>query len=449
MHQLRSLSNTRVGFHYFSDTLHFRESDLLAWLPELRALGAAWLTIQAPEERAIPEFFLRGLLEAGIEPILHFHLPLDGSTRDRSLQLLFESYARWGAQYVSLFDRPNQRSSWPAMSWTQADLVERFLDLFLPVAVAALEAGLTPVFPPLEPGGDYWDTAFLRAALRGLQRRGHSRLLDKLILGAYAWTGNRPLNWGAGGPERWPGARPYFTPAGVQDQVGFRIFDWYLTLARAELGQSRPILLLKAGCLPNDRAGTQASAGTQADSLAWHTQANLALARLMAGEAGISAGQADQLEAVPAEVLACNFWLLAAAPESPYTSQAWFHPSGSSLPAVNAFHQWAEARQIQTRTNQVHRYPGAAHTRTGPLIAHYLLLPIYGWGVPDWHLDGLRPFIKEFHPTIGFSLVEAANAGRVTVVGGEQAYPEEALQTLRNAGCTVERMIGDGTLIAT
>jgi hypothetical protein len=33
-------------------------------------LGASWLVLQSPTERAIPEFFLRTLIEEGIEPIL-------------------------------------------------------------------------------------------------------------------------------------------------------------------------------------------------------------------------------------------------------------------------------------------------------------------------------------------------------------------------------------------
>ena len=64
-----------------------------------------------------------------------------------------------------LFDRPNLRANWPAAAWAQSNLVERFLDVFQPLALAAVQAGLIPVFPPLEPGGDYWDTAFLRSCL--------------------------------------------------------------------------------------------------------------------------------------------------------------------------------------------------------------------------------------------------------------------------------------------
>jgi hypothetical protein len=50
---------------------------------------------------------------------------------------------------------------------------------------------------------------------------------------------------------------------------------------------------------------------------------------------------------------------------------------------------------------------------------------------------------------IGFSLNYAFMAERVTVVGDTEQFPESALDLLRNAGCRVERISGDGTSIAT
>ncbi len=197
--------NTRLGFHYFPDTSHYRENDLLAWIPELRSLGTSWLTLVSPIDRAIPELFIHGLLSAGIEPILQFPFNLSEPPYPGDISMLFEAYAKWGAHYIILFNRPNSRSAWSIANWTQEDLVERFLDRFLPLAEVAAKAGLNPVFPPLEPGGNYWDTAFLHTALQSLLRRKKHALIDHLTLSAFAWSNERSLNWGAGGPERWPG----------------------------------------------------------------------------------------------------------------------------------------------------------------------------------------------------------------------------------------------------
>jgi hypothetical protein len=445
-------NRSRLGFHYFPDTLHYRASDLATWLPELMALGAGWLTLVAPPNYAIPEPFLHGLLVAGIEPILHFHLPLCHQAHDDTLGLLFRAYAGWGVRYVVLFDRPNQRDAWPASAWAQSDLVERFLDIFLPVANSALQAGLTPVFPPLEPGGDYWDTAFLRLALEGIERRGQAELLEKLHLSAYAWADERPLEWGAGGPERWPGIRPYLAPDNQQDQRGFNIFDWYLAEAQAALGSPHPILLLAAG----RRLNSNIEAEIEFEELE-HANINLSIARrFIQGEI-----PADMLEPVSPFVLACNFWLLAADHGQAYSSQAWFQDDGYNLPVVDAFRQLAlghcvaqPAQPSQKRagepTDQIDAsLTGSAQPANAKSIAHYLLLPMTEWGAAEWHLDAARPYILKHHPTIGYSLDEASQAECITAIGGEQVFSEELLNDLRQRGCQVTRISGDGTEIAT
>ena len=194
--------NTRLGFHFFPDTLHFRATNLRAWLPELQSLGVSWLTLQAPSDRAIPEFFLQGLKRLNIEPILQLYLPLDNSPDFEDIRLLFSTYAHWGVNYIVLFDRPNCRTAWSSANWSQSNLVERFLDRYLPLALCAHQSGLIPVYPPLEPGGDYWDTAFLQASLQAIKRRGHQLILENLVVGAHANAGHRSITWGRGGPER-------------------------------------------------------------------------------------------------------------------------------------------------------------------------------------------------------------------------------------------------------
>ena len=81
-------------------------------------------------------------------------------------------------------------------------------------------------------------------------------------------------------------------------------------------------------------------------------------------------------------------------------------------------------------------------------ISHYLLLPTFEWGIADWHLEVTRGFIKRHQPTIGFSLDEAVQADQVTVLGGVEHFSENELSQLRNQGCLVRRIEGDGTKIA-
>ena len=430
----------RFGFHYYADSVHYRESDLQTWLPQLTSLGVAWLTLIAPGDRAIPEVFIRGLLGAGIEPVLHFDLALENPPTRAELALLLETYARWGAHYAVFFDRPNSRSSWSATGWAQDGLVERFLDRFIPSAEAALDSGLVPVFPPLEPGGHYWDTAFLSSALEAILRRKQDRLIEGLVLSAYAWSYGHPLQWGAGGPERWPGARPYYTPPEEQDQRGFHIFDWYLAIARQVVGKTLPIILLQAGVSQDPQKEARFS------DLSAHAREVLAGVRLLAGETvEDEANPEAALDPIPQEVLCANYWLLASEPTGRYEAQAWFRAGGDALPAVQVLRQ-----RLSSQAETAKIAEGSASPKEdGGWISHYLLLPMYDWGVSDWHLDVIRPFVKKYHPTIGFSVHEAAFARRVTVIGGEQSFPEQELMKLKANGCQVERITGDGITIAT
>ncbi len=293
-----------LGIYYFADTLHYRQEDLRQWLPILKALGLPWLILHTTARSSIPESFVRTMVENDIQPTIHFQPSLAAAPSIQEFSLLFKLYTQWGVKHVILFDRPNLRQSWPAAEWVRANPVERFLDIFIPRAEAALQAGLTPVFPPLQPGGDYWDTVFLRAALNGLHSRGHDPLAQRLALSAYALDHQDEPTWGQGGPECWPDSRPYQVTPGSQDQRGFHIAAWYLAAAEVALGYRPPILLLQVN------APTYIS----------------------------------QQAALPPEVLACSFWLLAANPEAPWYTHSWFTPAGKPQPGARFLHNWLNAK---------------------------------------------------------------------------------------------------------
>lgn len=430
---------SRVGFHYYPDTIHYQEKDLQRWLPEFNNLGVSWIVVQSTLERAIPENFIKELLRAGIEPIVQFNLSISNPPDESEINTLLEVYSRWGVHSVLLFDRPNVRSSWKADQWAQQELVERFLDRTNPLTNLALQKGLIPIFPALEPGGSFWDTSFLRLTLESLERRKQNNLLQNLVLSAYAWTGNHSLNWGFGGPSCWPNAHPYDGNADQQDQRGFRIFDWYDAICQAVLQRSIPIILLQTGI-------SNPTLNKSIDSPQAHAQINLNITRLLWGEDVSNPDDlASRLQPIPESVIACNFWLLAAEADSAFKDQAWFKADNSELPVVQALKSWVEessslesAKFVSIDSEGKSLHP----------IRHYLLLPSYEWGIADWHLDVIRPFVKKHRPTVGFSLREAELAEHVTVIGYVQNFSEDAMNRLRNAGCVVDQIDGDGTSIA-
>ena len=433
-------AHNRIGFHYFPDMLHYTSKNLQTWLPELHSLNAAWLVLHADGDRAIPESFLSEIIAANIKPILHHHLSLDNPIKAESFQPVLDAYAHWGVEHIIFFDRPNNRTSWKASNWVQQDLVDRFLDRYLPLANAALDAGMKPVLPPLEPGGSYWDTAFLRSTLESLNRRKQQRLIDNLILSAYAWTGGHSLDWGAGGPECWPDAHPYFTPAESQDERGFRIFDWYKAIYQAVMHQPARIILLNAGLpvSPSRLSGHEPASNAGGET-------NLNIARLLNGETVPDPSEPTAaLKPIPDEVMAAAFSFLPIDASSQAEQAAWYDADGMALPAAKSFKSWAAANKADEVPQEEH--PAIAN---GHLIKHYLLLPSYDWGVANWHMDVIRPFVNRHRPTVGFSVDEAALADHVTVIGSQDVFSEESLARLRQNGCTVERIEGNGISIAT
>jgi len=259
-------------------------------------------------------------------------------------------------------------------------------------------------------------------------RRKQDRLLNSFALSAYAWSFSKPLNWGVGGPEAWPQTKPYANSEDSQDQRGFRIFDWYQAMAQSVLRTTLPIFLFQAGApAPNHARVEEIQPENEVEKV-------LTISRLLAGEEVGDEARISANPAIPREVVCAAFWLLAAAEGSPAEPFAWYNTDGEARTQVETLRAW----RARAKVNQL----GANR------IKHYLLLPAYDWGVDEVHLEAIRPFIRKYRPTIGFSADEAVLADCVTVIGDEQVYPEEALNRLRQAGCRVERIQGDGTTIA-
>ncbi len=422
--------NTGLGFHYFPDDEHYRAADLQAWLPELKSLGASWLTLVGSPTRAIPESFLRPLVDAGIEPIIHIPIAPSQPVDLNELRTLYFSYARWGVHYVVLHDQPNTRAAWPAEVWAQEGLVGRYLDLLTPALQIAQNAGLVPVFPPLKQGGDYWDTSFLDTALNLLKQRGQQKLLKDMVFAFYAFAGNRPPDWGAGGSARWTQTKPYAVPPGSQDQRGFRSFEWYHDVITARLGTPHPLLMIAGGARPGD--ADDASFPPVDESR--HAFCNTEIMTMMANRQ------------LPSYMVNVAFWLLSAREDSSHASAAWYRPDGSTLPVVGAFRQqMAEALQaVGALEKRIPNAPASASSpkANGRPIFHYLLLPTFEWGVSDWHWTAALDYIHKFRPTCGFSVTEAQAAQYVTIVGNEQGVSDDMEQALRAAGCKVERVCG-------
>jgi hypothetical protein len=185
-----------LGFEYFSSPEFLVLKRVRDWLPVLKQLGASAVVIQSGFDKAIPEDIFLAARDQQLTPVVHFTMELPLARKFNEVAFLMDVYAKWGVSEVILGNKPNSKSSWTATAWHYDSIVDHFLDRFIPLANHAVRAGLSPALPPLQPGGDYWDTAFVELVLGGLKRRQMEGILDCLSLTSYGYTFNRPLSWG-------------------------------------------------------------------------------------------------------------------------------------------------------------------------------------------------------------------------------------------------------------
>jgi hypothetical protein len=398
---------TSLGIHYYSDDRHFRSKDLELWIPELQSMGLRWLVLNGSLSRAVPENFLKQLTGAGIEPVLLLDRDPISFPADVA-HSIFRSYGRAGVRFIAPFPPPNRDSSWPSCDGRAASPVDSFLNVFPPVAELILAEGMTPVLPPLDPQGGYWSLAFLEAFLSGLDRMGKSELARKLVLAIDFSARNRPLEWGAGGPGRWPDARPYLTPPGSQDHLGFQGYRWTDDVVRRTLGTSLPIIGLKAGATAEDFFDPDYP---PVDPMR-HLEINLEVVQIAAGAR------------FSAPVLCLCFWLLAAEEDDDAASEAWYRNDGTTLPIVDSLKRRLLAKNLQ-HSPESHKS-----------LRHYLLLPQDSGSLSGRGWESVRSYLLTFHPVCGFSIDEACQAEKVTILGGVPSTV--AAHRLQDCGCRVE-----------
>ena len=202
----------RLGFHYFPDAEHYSQKHLDQWLPVIQEMGINWLVLYSPITHAIPENFIGSLVDSGIKVVVDFQHPLVSDPDWSGLDVILSAYGRWGVSYSVLDRNINMKDSWGDSRWGNADLVPFYSRRWLRFAEIALNHAVHPVLSPLVPGGDYWDTAFLKILLSEIALDTSESIISHLTLSAYGWDFGRGLDWGTGGPSVWTNSLPYKVP---------------------------------------------------------------------------------------------------------------------------------------------------------------------------------------------------------------------------------------------
>lgn len=416
-----SESVQEFGFTYFSSPEYYVSNKFKTWMDAVRKLGANTIVIQANFSTAIPEDVFLCAKENQLNPVVHFVSELPLARKFNEVAFLLDVYAKWGVSEVILGDLPNMKSAWPTAGWHYENLVDHFLDRFIPLATHAVRLGLVPIAPPLKPGGDYWDTAFMELFISGLKRRQLSEVLDRLILASYGFTFDKSLSWGRGGPEQWLVTQPYQHTEGQQDQLGFNHFEWMQAIGTKVTGKTFQAIILDAGN-PGIHYN-QTDPGKIFEDIRQ-------IMRLCKGRGSASEEDVIAPTAFDEKTRFCTFSLdtIDAIMTKPFEPQH----------LLRLFEHPLDAKSGSIDSSE----------RVKP-IKHYLLLPSHHSGVSDAILNKVRPIIKAYQPTIGFSLSEAAMAEKVSVYPDANKFSDEAINQLRTSGCVVQILPKSGIEIAT
>ena len=404
---------SRHAFHIPAEIIQNNPAYLDQFISFAKASGTDRTLVEVLSPQSLPAHAISALTQNGIHVDIFLKSTLNEDFDLLSYQDLLNNLAGLNVERVILFDRPNQQNFWKPEVWIQPDLVERFLEKYILLAEYCLEKSLQPVFPPLQPAGDYWDTAFLRLALQSLKEKGKTNLLNAFILSSYGWTYDHPMNWGSGGPECWPSSAPYYTPEDSQDQQGFRGYEWYQAQVKAVLDRRVPILLLQAG--------RQVEYGKEMTEDAITKQAETVQGILCMLYPDIfSDAQENTPVLLPETIVSCNFLV----------DLDW-----DKLNSL--FNGLFSSQSTLTETET----PAEEKNIPAPKVEHYLLLPDETWQSDEKKAALLKPFLNRYHPVVGTSLNIALDAKEVTLVVTNQEEADEKISILQqNEGIMIRKI---------
>jgi hypothetical protein len=386
----------RIGFHYHSDDESFSVSDARQWVKEIKEMGANWLILENPSKRAIPEEFIRYLVKHEINLIVHFAKTIQEYEGLSEIEILVQVYAKWGVKYACLFDQPNMRSHWGDTKWVEEDVVETHAQLFLEFAQLCVRNGIHPILSPLFPGGDYWDLAFFDNTLKYIQHNADSALISNLVIAAYGWHHHHPLEWGAGGREKWPNISPFASKNEAQDHQGFRLYEWYAEISQKYLGRKIPTIIFAAGESGPNKDIDQKK---EDDCAISYDQ----VIHLLCGENAYDVENPDHLlSPIGLEVIACCF----SASLKPGSNVSSSIISGSSQSAKINNHEMNSPSFSEKSIEGSDSYPYSRYIYIDHPLKHRT----------HAILESLDRYIKSHKPYVGFSLIEGCKSAYLVVI---------------------------------
>ncbi|MBQ6519814.1 MAG: hypothetical protein IJI14_13915 [Anaerolineaceae bacterium] len=433
----------KLGFHYYKDAGHFDDPSLDYWLPKLQAAGTSWLVVYAPENGEIPENFIIRLRDCRIEPVVVLNYSISEPPSQQIFRQRMAYYHSIGIHMVQFFNRPNMKSSWLPEDWVKPGLVTRFIRRYADYAAVCVQEKVIPLFPMLEPGGDYWDLAFLRSSVKLIRREYSEVLLSNLVFSASGCLYRHPVSWNEAGPSGYPPAVPY--AEGQVDHRGFYLFQWYEEILKKEIGKNVPLLLMNAGMWDG-------SSGIFDVVTRESKQEYLNILNLLQDVTVKSDGK------IPPYVLSCCVYKLPSTeslsasivtgknvPNNIFAADintlTGKKPSFSEkrsrfLGSLRISNLIAKIKQVGTNIATIYRDAGRYLFRGGSLKEYFLLPEVSSLFTED-QLNTIRQYIKIHKCASGNDLNEALASKNVIMLDDQALYPAYMLRQLRDRNCAV------------
>ena len=433
----------KLGFHYYKDAGHFDDPSLDYWLPKLQAAGTSWLVVYAPENGEIPENFIMRLRDVRIEPVVVLNYSISEPPSQQIFRQRMAYYHSIGIHMVQFFNRPNMKSSWNAEDWVKPGLVTRFIRRYADYAAACVQEKVIPLFPLLEPGGDYWDLAFLRSSVKQMRKEYSDAVISNLVFSASGCLYRHAIEWNEAGPAGCPPAVPY--AESQVDHRGFYLFQWYQDILKKELGKSVPLLMMNAGMWDG-------SAGIFDVVTRDSKQQYLNILNLLQDVTQKSDSK------IPPYILSCCVYKLpsteslsASVPVGKNAADSVFSADISIntdvkvsfsekflhfLRSINLKNFFEFIKKVGTKLASS-IYNAARFLMRGGSLKEYFLLPEVNSLFTEEQMNTIRQYIKIHKCASGNDLNEALASKNVIMIDDQALYPAYMLRQLRDRNCAV------------
>jgi hypothetical protein len=391
----RPANDNGWGIHW-TPTLFAQPTDVVDhWVDEAAGMGIRWVKLMQQDQAKVEhEDLIRALVNQGMMPILRVYRPYN--TPYEHLGELVAAAKKLGVCYFELYNEPNV-AGFPG-GWHDGEAIspERMADLWLPAARTVIAAGGLPSVPAPAPGGDYDDVAFLRAFLRRVVAQGGQDVLPSSWLALHNYFLNHPLDYpqdpvnvnsvpltadeisrrglsadqvqsinDARANSHQPRSQGGYWVGNTidADSNGFRKFEVYESVAKAETGLDMPVLSTEGGAMPGSQEDPRYPAVTDQD-----------VADMTA------AAYRYITEQAPAYYFTFTPWIIAnqaaGGRDGQWENAAWFQGyNGTPKPVVDAVRTLAKTGATRQNLNTTTSPAQATPTPAAPTTASGGLTP--------------------------------------------------------------------------